>query len=180
MILLAAVATTLASQRGRLLFIPTRIQYSAESIGQLAGWLPWQTPLNRQELERALLMTLLGYSSRFLFGLLIIWTPAILWLRLRQPRPPLRELMWQPGLVACGAAALGYWLYLDLSYFLAPTPYVRATVGSIVVVAWLVQWMGLRWRPEACWVDRLGRVVGFCWVATTIGFLGLSARLLAN
>ena len=180
MILLAAVAITLASQRDRLVFIPTLIQYTAECIGQLAGWLPWQTPLKWQELERGLLRTLLGYSTRLLFGLLLIWTPAILWLRLRQPRPPLRDLMWQPGLVACGAAALGYWLYLDLIYFIPTTPYLRASVGSIVVAAWLVQWMGHRWRPEACWVDRLGRVVGFCWLATTIGFIGLAAKLLAN
>ena len=176
MILLAAVAIALASQRDQLLAIPILIEYTVQCIGQLAGWLPWQIPLNRQKLEHALLMTLLGHSTRLLFGLLLILTPAVLWLRLRQPRPPLWDLVRQPGLVACGAAALGYWIYVDLSYLLGPTlPDLRATVGGLVAVAWLGQLMSRRWRPEACWVDRLGRVVGFCWLATTLGFLGLSA-----
>jgi hypothetical protein len=37
--------------------------------------------------------------------------------------------------------------------------------GWAVAVSWLTLALVGRWRPEASWVDRWGRVLGFTWIA---------------
>jgi len=175
MILLAAMAISLVNERYLYLGLPIRIRYTIDCVYRLAGWSPWQTPITRSELVHDLLNTLLFDSTQLLFSSLLIATPAVLWLRLRQPRPSLRDLTRQPGLVACGAALLGYLLYVDLyHYFSTRRLYLRCTVGSAVVVAWLIQALSCRWQAEACWVDRLGRLIGLGWLVTMLGELGLA------
>jgi hypothetical protein len=46
------------------------------------------------------------YTVEATVPFLITWTLAFLVLRLRQPRPRLRRLLRQPGMVACGAAVV--------------------------------------------------------------------------
>jgi hypothetical protein len=37
--------------------------------------------------------------------------------------------------------------------------------GFAVAGAWLALALGGRWRPEPSWIDRLGRAVGWLWIA---------------
>ncbi|HEX8201705.1 MAG TPA: hypothetical protein VF590_14580 [Isosphaeraceae bacterium] len=110
------------------------------------------------------------------------WTVALLALRLRRPRPPLRRLARQPGMVAGAAVSLvlavfaaagalrvalgssssSAWADFVSDFAL----WVEAFVpGSAVAGAWLTLGLGRRWRPEPSWIDRAGRIVGLFWLA---------------
>jgi hypothetical protein len=97
---------------------------------------------------------------------LLPWLAAFVVIRLRRPRPALREAVRQPGTAA--VLVVGGWLMLS-----APIAMVR-DAGLILVVrllfvasvptAWIaLKWTG-QWRPEPGWIDRLGRCLGifFC------------------
>lgn len=113
---------------------------------------------------------------------LIPWTVAIFLMRLRHPRPPLRRLVLQPGMAACGAVTL--WLGFKM---LVPVlilgvsqqgPVLRAYLGDGVAVvswaapavagAWLLLVLSGRWRPDRGWLDRLGRALGASWLALEV------------
>lgn len=111
--------------------------------------------------------------------MLASWSVACVALRLRQPRPPFHELMLQPGTVAC-TCALSYLLISSVPLvvlscmgknqflLLATLPFLLGQVGSAVTCVWLVQVLGKRWRPEASWLDRWGRLLGVSWILWTI------------
>lgn len=85
---------------------------------------------------------------------------AYLLMRLIKPRPDLRELIMQPGMAGCltALAATAIALGLALGGF---------TLMWFVPVAVLGVWIALahhgRLRPEAGWIDRLGRLVAAGW-----------------
>lgn len=100
-------------------------------------------------------------------------------LRLKQPRPPLRRLVRQPGFAACVAAAVALgWAAVDAgceaalmaSHDPASWPFYQIWhsetrhVAAAVVGAWLALWASGLCRPERGWVDRLGRVLGGWWL----------------
>ena len=113
------------------------------------------------------------------------WSLACLMLGLRQPRAAFRSVLGQPGMVACLATAviLGlrsfsiffsfvfryfYDTNLNLSQIIDvmdEPPQVPSEIGCAIVAAWVVQRASGHWRPEACWTDRLGRALGFLWIA---------------
>src|SRR3954453_7345053 len=71
---------------------------------------------------------------------LIPWTVAVFLIRLRRPRPPLRRLVLQPGMAACGAVTLwlGFKTLLLLALLLgAPQQrmLVRAYMGDGAAIA---------------------------------------------
>ncbi len=41
-------------------------------------------------------------------------------------------------------------------------------VGFAVAGAWLVLALGGSWSRGQGWVDRLGRVIGWCWIAASL------------
>jgi hypothetical protein len=127
---------------------------------------------------------------------------ALLICRLRRPRPRRRRLWLLPGTITALAAALvslqlfaeslaaavSLWLRsLDPAspqHGEVPFPpvlfefevhYLSAweSVAWGVGLPWLVMFLGGRWRPEASWVDRLGRALGVCWIGL---FLALQWR----
>jgi hypothetical protein len=97
-------------------------------------------------------------------------------IRLRAPRPSRRRLWHQPGLAACAAATLGVALkaldgvlsyhtglgngYLDMKVLWFGWPYS----GPAVAGAWLARIVTGRWRAERSGIDRLGRLIGVCWL----------------
>jgi hypothetical protein len=116
----------------------------------------------------------------------VTWMLALLILRLRRPRPRLRRIARQPGSVACFAAVsvtvVGlavqipstiamemqggtltavnpswalYLIFVDL-----PT-----CISYAVAASWATLALGGRWRPEPGWIDRIGRTLGFFWLA---------------
>jgi hypothetical protein len=99
---------------------------------------------------------------------------------LLQPRPSRQRLARQPGYVACCAGTVGVALavaeqvlfrntsavnvFTDARTFLFFWASCTGAVEPIVIGAWLLLALSGRWRPEATWVDRLGRVIGAIWI----------------
>jgi hypothetical protein len=94
---------------------------------------------------------------------LVLLTLAIAILRLCRPRPPWSDLVWQPGLWACGAAVITldvlFWTELYYGSNLPPE-----FVPCSVIIAWLVLAASRHCSPEASWIDRAGRFLGIAWI----------------
>jgi hypothetical protein len=92
------------------------------------------------------------------------------------PRPPLRALLRQPGMVAGLAMAFGlFWgtgglisLFPDRFDSMNAAP---SAIGGTVAAAWGALALSRRWEPEPGWVDRVGRVLGCAAIGTEL--LGL-------
>jgi hypothetical protein len=122
-------------------------------------------------------------------AVLVSITLATLVMRFRRPRPTLSMLMRQPGLIATLTASISIVLFsgkqalvwvvdsafdpgrsLPMSNFQVlsnslPLGNMAAVTGLIVLSAWLILWLGRRYRFERSWIDRLGRLVGLAWIA---------------
>jgi hypothetical protein len=117
------------------------------------------------------------------------WSLACLVLGLRRPRMKFRSIVRQPGMVACltTAVVLGLrmvnvvvtlpirYAYLGIFYeydiyklleSIEEIPQVPSEIGCAIAAAWVIRRASGRWRPEAYWIDRLGRALGFLWIAT--------------
>jgi hypothetical protein len=110
--------------------------------------------------------------------------------RLQRPRPPWDELRQQPGTVACALATafltpvglMTVWSHLfsrrppqvawaRIADDLRPErlTIVTTLIGMAVLVAWVVLKATGQWKPEASWIDRLGRVLGVGWIVMILG-----------
>jgi hypothetical protein len=111
------------------------------------------------------------------------WTMACFLLRIRSPRPGLGRLTRQPGFVAsCSIAVVAVCRVLpvlileftldlgDPEQTLSPLDdltFEWGTAGASglsVAASWSALVLSGRWRPEASWLDRLGRLLGIYWV----------------
>ncbi|MDG3006866.1 hypothetical protein [Paludisphaera mucosa] len=148
-----------------------RIPLSAR--GSMLSWRPGAGPWGGRAIH--LLMRLSAVIGPVVAAL----TVAAVVVRLRHPRPRLRRLVRQPGLVACvaatialamtlvqitpttimaiGSGTLPAWMY-DLRVFVA------RSCGYSVVGAWLALSFSGRWRSERGWIDRFGRTMGVAWL----------------
>jgi hypothetical protein len=56
-----------------------------------------------------------------------------------------------------------------------PLPFANAPmeelVGAAVLGAWVGMLAGARWRTEACWTDRIGRVLGLLWIGMFLVYI---------
>ncbi len=97
-------------------------------------------------------------------------------LRLKRPRPAMRKLLRQPGTVACLAIVFGLVCvsgYLDYFFFyfkshMHLTPFVG--VGGTVAVAWVILSLSGTRQPEAGWIDRIGRFLGYAAICLALVF----------
>jgi hypothetical protein len=142
----------------------TSARYTMVSLVELSRR-PVPTTFRRQEWETGIACVL------------IAWTLALVIARFRFPRPDFDHLGVQPGFVAnCSVlltVAIGIvWAALygstgsPLAMELVPIlNFYRMifTLGG----AWLAMILCRRWRPEPCWIDRCGRIVGICWFVMT-------------
>ena len=46
---------------------------------------------------------------------------------------------------------------------------VATLIGLAVLVAWIVMKAKRQWRPEASWIDRFGRLLGWGWILMILG-----------
>jgi len=138
-----------------------------------------------------------GFMIVFILSMptLLAWTFAILFLRMRRPRPTLPRLSRHPGLIACLGATLAFgiivllfsgdlavWMirngdYHMLNHLLALEVNVKMAaaaplIQTSVAVAWGILAITGRWRSECSWIDRLGRVIGLLWIVTLPGTVG--------
>lgn len=122
------------------------------------------------------------WSTRHIRYFLLGPTLAVLVLGLLRPRPPLKTLACRPGMAACLAATLA--TFVDAvfwaGYILLNDPEKQLNIVSrfwrgcskdvarAVPVVWLGLLLGRRWRPDATWIDRLGRLLGVLWVVACL------------
>lgn len=135
-------------------------------------------------------------------GWLVAWTPTVLILRLRDPRPPLRRLSRQPGFAAslAGTAVLALGLLAiglialvrvarqgsparpamgirppDPSWWVWVVLHFGTVVGPAVIAAWVLLAVSGRRRPPRGWLDILARAVGVGWIVLFV--INCCARL---
>ncbi len=135
------------------------------------------------KIESPLLKSVTEVAIDYAVYIAFFWTLALPLLGLRRPRPSWRRLRRQPGMLVgvsfIVAAALDFVcnlyaeftlsesLYDHVVYLVArasnPAPFALSTA-----VAWTtLAWSG-RWRPEASWIDWLGRVLGSFWIISAM------------
>jgi hypothetical protein len=165
LILVAAIGAALAIAR-----------YPLDALGRGLGSIRF---------EDLLVWTFASWSPFLLCGSL-----AFAIIRFRRPRPPLREVVRQPGMLAhlvltlmiVSLIGFNLWLAgfnaahgLDLQVPRALGHIANLALASAVPVTWSVQKGRELWRPEPGWIDRLGQVLGVCW---SVDFLLLLAAFL--
>lgn len=176
MILLAGGALALSVGSHLLLLLADMLGRLCREVTFHIADLPTHWPLFWDATHYSLRNTLwYGFqlAETFLFGM----TPAFFVLRLRRPRPPLRALLRQPGTVAGLAMVFGLFWGTGGLLWLFPSKFdsmiaAPAAVGGAVVIAWIALALTRRWKPEAGWVDLVGRVLGCAAIVTALlGFL---------
>ena len=156
----------------------------------------WPTDLGIQDaytdsthaLRLSNLLMVIRRHVYFASYMIAMWTLSCLILRLRQPRPALRLLTREPGMVACVAAMIvlairvinlgsvisvlaidGVYSGAGLTVLdLCPDALISipSEIGCAVTAAWIIQAISGRWRREPNWIDRVGRSMGAFWIAT--------------
>jgi hypothetical protein len=123
----------------------------------------------------------LTVSSGCILGSL---TFAVLVLSFHRPWPNLREVIGRPGFVACVAVVAAS--FLPLVHFVIGVAALTATglnvawyfmntlsmlvnsAGQMIIGAWIALALIGRWRPGPTWKDRLGGVLGACWIILSV------------
>jgi hypothetical protein len=127
--------------------------------------------------------------------LLAAWTIALLAIRLRHPRRRLRRAIREPGtaatVVSSFSLAVSLATYtLSVLNFRKPMSWsidgaiehlfmLHNRHGCYVLGAWAVLVFCGRWKPERCWLDHLGRMLGASWIGFSAawGFADMSIHL---
>lgn len=174
LILVAATAVGLA---------PSRWLAPDLTLGQLSEYAT--KPIDGRSSLTFILQLTAELSSFAVIPGLVSWTLACLLLRLRRPRPPWRRLSRQPGMMACLIATIAIGLSTVCGAIGWVTAYQRGDslgwlVGQIIAVSprtgaavfwcWVTMALSGRWRLEPTWLDRLGRLLGFAWLAMALVF----------
>ena len=155
--------------------IGPRVRFAFEASRMLSGATPWPAPaLTRADLIRMAAGGLISEFHQFLASLLIGATLVVPIVRLRRPRPAIPEVLHQPGFVICLAVILIVLLRTDISWALSiPIP-LFVTEASSLILIWPLAGLA-PWRPEASWVDRLGRAVGWGWILSAACSMAIHA-----
>lgn len=96
----------------------------------------------------------------------------------RRPRSLSRRARRSPGVVGLAAGTivglivvgemLTEWFYAPPGSNVASYQFFNSTtriVPGTILGAWVAVALGGQWRPRAGWPDRLGRMLGWCWLA---------------
>jgi hypothetical protein len=109
--------------------------------------------------------TVLWYAVQTSELLILIMTPVFLFMRVRQPRPPISDLLRQPGTVAGLGVTFGFiwvtgWLHRLFFGRINDGTVTAVAVGGTVALAWTCLALSRRWNAEPGWMDRMGRLLG--------------------
>ncbi len=163
LILIAALALTLSILVFTNWFarIPRRVSFWWDArpkfVGGFPSFLAWGPSAHMAVYQ------IVDEFVQLLTSVLVGLTLVQPFLRLRRPRPPLRDLVRQAGFVVCLAVIVGTLIVVDLEWVVRIDVAWRAILASAPLLFWPV--LGLPpWRSEASWIDRLGRAVGWGWI----------------
>jgi hypothetical protein len=162
------------TQRGRRVTIADAMVLIAATTVGLAMARSYAWSLYREIPDPSALRTFLmfqGTAPCLVFTMMLALIP--LWLR--PPRPRLGSLLRQPGFAACtaGAAAFAAGVLTAIAtrdrfgsghtafFFWASC---ASWADSVVPGSWLFLALSGRWRAQADWIDRLGRILGAFWI----------------
>ena len=175
MILVGSVSVGLASHR--IVFPLIQPDYYADSIREVMN------PDARYRFVRVLdLWAMLGEP------IVAALAAAVVAIRLRRPRPPLRHALRSPGVLACGWIVLGMLLtlacllgvatlfgpLLEAVFSISSGIHENASAALLVgqpvstfaiFASWGTSALYRRPRPR-CWIDRLGLVIAAIWLLT--------------
>ena len=163
LILIAALALTLSVLLSTKWFarIPGRVSLWWDARPKFVGGFPWF--LAGGPLTRMAVSEIVDHFVQLLSSVLLGLTLVQPFLRLRRPRPPVRNLVRQSGFVVCLAVIVGTLIFIDLGWVARIDVSWEAILASALLLFWPV--LGLPpWRWEASWIDRLGRAVGWGWI----------------
>jgi hypothetical protein len=176
MVLIAGLFVAAAWDRARVLgafFFPFR-------LGDV-----FRSPSPAWVLAHEAAVTVLLWLPFLVVGSLTVF--ALRWLR---PRPEWRELCQQPGAAACALASLAIipiggiilathafsgrplaiaWARVMDDARPENLTVVASLIGLAVLVAWIVMRSTHQWKPEASWIDRFGRLLGWGWILMIAG-----------
>jgi len=127
-----------------------------------------------------------GYRGWVYRGALLVlpFSAALTWSRLRRPWRPARRLAREPGAIALLATAVSLLAILAAEVLsqtlpgppgthrvaliwpplINPAIRLASMPGLAVLAAWATQWLGGRWRLRPGWIDRFGFALGMIWV----------------
>jgi hypothetical protein len=180
LILIAAVAITTHRLRslGWFQSFPNYLRMTWQGISQLAGWSPWTQFVAYRHQDLAWLLARESIQQL----LLVLLCPVLLGLvvaqpllRLRRPRPPLDQLIRQSGFVTCligNTLAAGLFALIGGWWFTSVALSLGLTRGFILLMLWPILALP-PWRAERCWIDRLGRGVGWGWIIAMLSVAAL-------
>jgi hypothetical protein len=107
-------------------------------------------------------------------------------IRFRRPRPSLREISQQPGMIACSAVCLSVFIGAIVAIptivlaFSKPVSYTHelknilvsvmsnAHIAHSVAAAWMAQLLTATWRAEKGWIDQTGQTLGIFWILSMV------------
>jgi len=118
----------------------------------------------------------------------LVFSVALILIRIRSPRPCRDDLWRQPGWIACIAIMISLTTMLLQFALEDATTAKRAYVGytgwganideSIEIfrcfalvalgVSWTILGASGRWKAEPSWVDRAGRLIGVFWIVLSV------------
>ncbi len=154
----------------------------------------WADLTAHGEIEPDFLVVALWNWSDLTVPYLTLLTITLTLLWLRSPRAAIRKLSRYPGAVACAAVTASvivtvafdllfylmvsslsgghgkwfFWFHGLLSHIKDDLSRYARPRGEAIAVCWVILWMTRRWRAQATWLDRLGRLVAVIWLIISV------------
>ena len=181
MVLIAGVALLFALENNRIKNMIQQFVELCKAIAAYYGFLPASPYGPPQFLTKAVANYWSGvvwYGVQAAELLILVMTTVFLLMRARQPRPPIRALLRQPGTIAGLAVTFGLifvagWMHRLFFGRLIDGTVTPIAVGGTVALAWTCLALVRRWEAEPSWVDRVGRLLGA--TAIVVGLIAFLA-----
>ncbi len=137
----------------------------------------------------------IGEIARVAMMWLAMYSPVLLVIRLRHPRPGLVRLSRQPGSIASLAGTIfvivggllwgilvmlenldpsgkgPFGLKVNFRFYELTFGRMLSHVGSAIALIWIWSALMHQWRSERGSIDRLGRLLGIGWIITCMGIM---------
>ncbi len=160
-----AVCSAMLKASGWFARFPTMVASCCDATLQLCHLRAWQYGATT---HARLLRLVVRDAAEVLLGpvffLLVPLAPALLLIRLRQPRPPLKQIVRQPVFGVFAVLISGILVLSALNGVEVEGTLTGLVITFSAAMLWVVTGLPL-WRPEPSWVDRAGRGAGVGWIA---------------